>query len=222
MIDIKACGNFEFKKCLWIEDKLDTQPYKKDLKKLETQICKTTKEKCLAEWYTDFSKLDLILTAKEWNLLAYFLFGTNDIDNKNLPKTKEGKIDMSKPIKVNFWQNLVELWEKKLRKSNWVTKDFFKENILPYSTWEKKFNKTNIKWYMSEIKGSIDDIKEWLNKKWWWEKLKEIYNIPENRFQLFKKICLSINEKDIISYWMTELMPSKDWEQNIEGSRIQS
>jgi hypothetical protein len=65
----------------------------------------------------------------------------------------------------------------------------------------------------ANIKISINKInKKFDRDKFWTEKLK--WN--EEKIKLFKNICSNIDEKCLLSYGMTELMPSPDWNLNKE------
>lgn len=167
---------------------------------------------------------------------------SNDKGNNTIDlKTIEYKIKTPDALQ---WKKIWDLYSHYLW-YNWVSSQIwdtitFKPNKILSELYWRKFNRDNDKWFTVakdfyentvnkidfdivtpsslelmkwNIKSSIEDVnKNFGREKFWKEKLK--WN--SEKIKLFKNICETIDEKCLLAYGMTELMPSKEWNLNKE------
>lgn len=146
---------------------------------------------------------DWLQWKKVWDLYSHYLW-------YNWKSSKIWDTIVFKPNDI-----LKELYWRKFRRKNdkWFTvaKDFYENTVskIDFDIVEP----SNLELMTSNIKLSINEInKNFDRDKFWKEKLK--WN--EEKIKLFKNICSNIDEKCLLAYGMTELMPSPDWNLNKE------
>lgn len=115
-----------------------------------------------------------------------------------------------KPNKI-----LEELYKRKFRRDNtkWFTvaQDFY-DNTVSNIDFDL-VTPSSLELMTENIKSNINQIKKDFDRdKFWKDKLK--WN--EQKINLLKKICVNIDEKCLLAYGMTELMPSSNWNLNQE------
>lgn len=169
--------------------------------------------------------------------------GTEEVDKKDKIDLKDINYEIATPQNLK-WRSIWDLYSHYLW-YGWISSKVwntivFKPNKILKELYKRKFRRDNQKWFtvaqnfydntvskidfdyvtpsslelMTEnIKSNILEIqKDFDRDKFWKEKLK--WN--EAKIKLFKNICNKIDEKCLLAYGMTELMPSADWNFNKE------
>lgn len=112
-------------------------------------------------------------------------------------------------VTINFEEELDEMWKAKLNSfPNKVAEQFYEEEVKSYDV--LKSEKVSLEDYTFEAQEAINEI----NKNLDWDKLKKLKDLSKNEAVLLKKVISQINGKDLISYALTEIMPSKEGELN--------
>lgn len=172
-------------------------PNPKDKKNIDIEIVQHTKT-------IDTKKIltpEALKGKNVWDLYSHYLWY-----NWNVSKIWD-------TILFNPQKILQELYARKFKRDNnkgfTVAKDFY-ENTVSYIDFTG-INPSNFQQLKNNITRSIDEVNKHLDRdKFWKDKLK---GNPE-KIQLFKNICHKIDEKCLLAYGMTELMPSADWNLN--------
>ncbi len=116
---------------------------------------------------------------------------------------------VSKKATINFENELKEMWEKKLNKyPNKVAGEFFNKEVKEYDIHNSE--KMSLESYVSEAQESINEI----NKTIDWNEVSKVKHLNKSELSLLKKAALSLNGKDLISYALTEIMPSSEGDLN--------
>lgn len=173
-----------------------------------------------------------LIGSKAADLNALYLgFAKNNSDIRGFIKGRRS-VTLNDKINVNFRENLdLVLWNYKMSLGNNSSyEDAIRRQVLTYS--QEKSTKLTLDDYLDEIKDSITYVKRHLN----WDNgnlgmnIKGIYrlndiktrsgNLSRNqkkinelrkkRFKLAKEIVGKLDENHILSYGLTELMPSID------------
>lgn len=119
----------------------------------------------------------------------------------------EGRVPAE--VTINFEDELDEMWNKKLKDfPNKVAQQFYEEKVKEYDV--LKSEKMSLEEYISEAQENINEV----NKNLDWNKLKKIKDLSKKEESLLKKAISTINGKDLISYALTEIMPSSEGELN--------
>ena len=83
---------------------------------------------------------------------------------KKIRKQDIEKIDLSGSVSIDFGRNLEEVWQYKMK--NWSNKEslsdiqnFYKNQLQPFASGEKKFTKISRKDYEKEVRDSIKTVR---------------------------------------------------------------
>lgn len=112
-------------------------------------------------------------------------------------------------VTINFEEKLDEMWNEKLNKfPNNVAQQFYEEKVKEYDV--LKSEKPSLEEYISEAQEVITEVNQNLD----WNKIKKLKDLSKKEEALLKKAMSKINGRDLISYALTEIMPSKEGELN--------
>lgn len=159
-------------------------------------------EKNKLKWIKVWWLLAKYLWIKEWIIFGEKLdedtWDTSELNN----------------IEIHPQNAMKELWELKLSKAPKDSSDrkriikFMKDPEWVYQryiTWKLEPRKMSIDNYKDEIKDSINEIKQNID----WNKITINWrNLRDYESSLLKYICINIDEKDVFSFLLTEIMPS--------------
>jgi len=114
-------------------------------------------------------------------------------------------------LEVDFKKQLDDMYSKKIKKSNnKVIENFYNNHVKNFNP--KKTHKMSINRYISRAQNSMNNV----NRNIDWNKVGELKDLDKERLDLLKQISNSLDGKDLISYSLTELMPSKDGPMNVD------
>lgn len=109
-------------------------------------------------------------------------------------------------IDVNFYDQLSKLWDKKKDRSprNRVVVEACDQVLEEYKSQPRQT--MSLDDYTEIIKDTVDDTKEKLS----WDKIAEVKGMSAEEKELAKKVVDLLDEKSVLAYSLTELMPSAD------------
>lgn len=112
--------------------------------------------------------------------------------------------EVPKKVTVDFDAQLLKMYKEKSKKSkNPVVDGAYKERIQEYINGVPTY--MTLDDYVLEAEKSTDFINQNID----WNKIKKLKKLTDYETKLLKSISLSLDGKDLISYGLTELMPSQ-------------
>lgn len=117
-----------------------------------------------------------------------------------------------KVVNVDFNGLLSKLWEEKVKKSgNPVVNEMLARGQVADYMKNTRHTTITLDDYLRQIRKSIDEVNDNID----WQKVGNLKGLKKSELELVKAIALSLNENDLLSYALTELMPGNDGKKNI-------
>ncbi len=115
-------------------------------------------------------------------------------------------------VAIDFDQRLIDLWSKKSQRSgaNEVVDTVGSQLVSEYQENDRQV--MTLDSYLKEVSSAVTDIHDNIN----WEQVGRIKNLQADELAVVKKIAQAIDQKDLVAYSLTELMPSADGKVNVE------
>lgn len=117
-----------------------------------------------------------------------------------------------KNINVDFRAQLEKMWSAKLKLTDDnTTKEVYNTQVNSYKEKNAKWTRMTFTTYLTSIGNSIKAVKNNIN----WQIAADKKDLNQSETKLLRDISSLINERDLIAYGMTELMPGNNGDINI-------
>ncbi|PID69983.1 hypothetical protein CSB37_03940 [bacterium DOLZORAL124_38_8] len=148
---------------------------------------------------------------KEYEMGDFFGRKLGGLYAKYLGLDTKNPLPIPNTLSINFPKNINKLWEEKLnRKIYPVVKDAYQTLILDgYNLTES--TPSSIDEFMSSADKSIEFVNDNLD----WSEVAKLKGLNARELALTKKLVKTIDGKDLMSYCLTEIMPTADGKLNV-------